>query len=214
MQNYYDRRIFDISLPLSETTIIYPNNVPLKIETHAHMPESTTHLSKITMGTHTGTHVDAPMHAVLEAASLDQIPLENFIGICRVVDATHRMAGESVKKEDLGDVVAGERLLIKTSNSVRGFDHFYDDYVYLDGDAADWLAYIGVQLVGIDYLSIKQRGSKDQRPHTCLLEKNIPIIEGINLNHISAGRYEIICLPLKFIGVEGGPARVILRELK
>jgi arylformamidase len=214
MNNYTDKKIIDISLPLSATTIVYPNNVPLQIETHAHMPEATTHLSKITMGTHTGTHVDAPMHAVVNGQTLDQIPLEVFVGLCRVVDASHRGPGESVKKADLGDVVAGERILIKTSNSLRGFNEFYDDYVYLDGDTADWLAEIGVKLVGIDYLSIKQKGSKDQRPHTSLLEKNIPIIEGINLNNVGAGYYELVCLPLKFIGVEGGPVRAILREIK
>lgn len=211
--NYTDKKIIDISLPLSDKTVVYPGNVPLVIETHAHMPEASTHLSKITMGTHTGTHIDAPMHAVIGANTLDQIPLDTFVGVCRVIDATHRLAGECVKKEDLGDVLAGERILIKTSNSIRGFDSFYDDYVYLDGDAADWLADMSVGLVGIDYLSIKQRGSKDQRPHTSLLENNIPIIEGINLNHVEAGHYEMICLPLNFVGVEGGPARIILREL-
>lgn len=211
--NYSDKKIIDISLPLSSETIVYPNNVPLEIETHAHMPEATTHLSKITMGTHTGTHIDAPMHAVLDADTLDQIPLDTFVGLCRVVDASHRGPGESVKKEDLGEVLKGERILIKTSNSIRGFEEFYNDYVYLDGDTADWLAEIGVKLVGIDYLSIKQKGSKDQRPHTSLLEKNIPIIEGINLNNVNAGFYELFCLPLNFIGVEGGPARAILREI-
>lgn len=208
-----DKKIIDISLPLTNSTVVYPNNVPLSIETHAHMPESTTHLSKITMGTHTGSHIDAPMHAVIGANTLDQIPLDTFIGVCRVVDATHRGPGESVKKEDIGEVKIGDRILIKTSNSIRGFEKFYDDYVYLDGDAADWLASEKVQLVGIDYLSIKQKGSKDQRPHTSLLENNIPIIEGINLNNIAPGYYELICLPLKFVGVEGGPARIILREL-
>lgn len=212
--NYSDKKVIDISLPLSEATIVYPGNVPLKIETHAHMPEATTHLSKITMGTHTGTHVDAPMHAVIGGNSLDAIPLDTFIGLCRVVDATHRGPGEAVKFEDLGNVVLGERILIKTSNSLRGFRQFYNDYVYLDGDAADKLAEIGVKLVGIDYLSIKQKGSKDQRPHTSILEKNIPIIEGINLNYVGAGHYELICLPINFIGVEGGPVRAILREIK
>lgn len=210
---YKDKKLIDISLPLSNSTVVYPNNVPLSIETHAHIPESKTHLSKITMGTHTGTHIDAPMHAVLGADTLDQIPLETFVGLCRVADATHRGPGESVKREDIGDVSVGDRILIKTSNSIRGFEKFYEDYVYLDGDAADWLSEKGVSLVGIDYLSIKQRGSNDHRPHTSLLEKNIPIIEGINLNHVGPGYYELICLPLKFVGVEGGPARIILREL-
>lgn len=211
--HYSNKKIIDISLPLSEKTIVYPGNVPLKIETHAHMPEATTHLSKITMGTHTGTHIDAPMHAVIGGNSLDAIPLDTFVGLCRVVDATHRGPGEAVNFEDLGNVVSGEVILIKTSNSMRGFEEFYSDFVYLDGDAADKLAEIGVKMVGIDYLSIKQKGSLDQRPHTSLLEKNIPIIEGINLKSVGSGYYELICLPLNFIGVEGGPARVVLREL-
>lgn len=209
------KKIIDISLPLTDSTIVYPGNVPLTIETHAEMPEATTHLSKITMGTHTGTHMDAPMHAVIGAPSLDQIPLETLVGECKVIDVSHRGAGEAVMIEDLegADIQKGDRVLLKTSNSLRGFDTFYGDYVYLDGDAADWLVEREPALVGIDYLSIKQRGSSDQRPHTSILEKNIPIVEGINLKDVDAGEYELICLPLKFMGVEGGPVRAILQTI-
>ncbi|MDO8590750.1 MAG: hypothetical protein Q7R65_02090 [bacterium] len=110
----------------------------------------------------------------------------------------------------LHKVKKAERILVKTRNSLRGFDKFYDDYIYLNGDAADYLAELGISLFGIDYFSVKQRGSKDQRPHTSLLSKNIPIIEGLDLSQVPAGNYTLVCLPLKFTGIEGGPARVIL----
>lgn len=210
------KKIIDISLPLTNATPVYPNNVPLTIETHAEMPSANTHLSKVTLGTHTGTHVDAPSHAVIGANNLEQIPLETFIGQCKVFDVTHRQAGDAVKIEDLKNKVIekGDRILFKTSNSIRGFESFYDDYVYVDGDLADWLAKKEIALVAIDALSIKQRGSKDQRPHTSLLSKNIPIIEGVNLKDVEEGEYELVCLPLKFEGVEASPVRAILVSRK
>ncbi len=203
-------KIFDVSIPLSNKTVVYPGNVPLSIDVHHEMPEHATHLSKITMGSHTGTHVDAPSHAVRDGLSLDDIALETFVGPCRVLDCT-RSAG-SVKIFDLKkfNVKKGERILVKTQNSILGFETFRDDYIYLDGDAADYMAELGIALFGIDYFSVKQRGSKDQRPHTSLLAKNIPIIEGLDLSQVSVGSYTLVCLPLKFIGIEGGPARVIL----
>lgn len=202
--------IIDISLPLDEKTLIYPGNVGLSVLVHQAMPTNNTHSSKITMGSHTGTHIDAPSHAVLGANSLNQMPLETFVGPCRVLDFTGSKG--SIKTEELKakNVKAGERILAKTTNSLRGFETFYDDYVYLDGDSADYLAELGIKLFGIDYLSIKQRGSKDQRPHTSLLSKNIPIIEGVNLKEVSEGEYELFALPLKFTSIEGAPARVIL----
>ena len=203
-------KIYDISLPLNGKTVIYPGNVPLEIAVHHEMPEHATHLSKITMGSHTGTHVDAPSHAVYGAASLDAISLETFVGPCRVLDCTDSVG--AVKIEDLKKhkVKKAERILVKTQNSLRGFATFRDDYIYLDGDTADYLAELGITLFGIDYFSVKQRGSKDQRPHTSLLSKNIPIIEGLDLSLVPAGKYTLVCLPLKFTGIEGSPARALL----
>ncbi|MFT5180090.1 MAG: arylformamidase, partial [Candidatus Paceibacteria bacterium] len=194
--------------------VVYPNNVPVSIETHAQMPEASTHLSKITLGSHSGTHVDAPMHAVEGAPTLDQIPLETFVGPCKVFDMSHLKGGEAVKIEDFEgkEVNEGDRVLIKTSNSERRFSEFYDDYVYLDGDCAEWLKEKKIRIFGIDYFSVKQRGSDDHRPHTSLLSANIPVIEGIDLKEVSGGEYELYCLPLKFTGIEGGPVRAILIE--
>lgn len=206
------QKIIDISLPLDNQTIIFPGNVSVTLETHAQMPVASSHLSKIVMGSHSGTHVDAPLHAIVGGMTIDKIPLETFVGLCRVIDFTSSKEAitlDDVKRENIR---AGERILAKTTNSARGFEKFYDDYIYLDGDAADYLADIGITLFGIDYLSVKKRGSADNRAHTSLLKKSIPIIEGINLKNVLEGNYTLICLPLKFIGLEGAPARTILLQ--
>ena len=204
-------KIIDISLPLNNQTPIYPGNVPVSVSIHHAMPEHATQLSAITFGSHSGTHIDAPAHAITGAPALDKIPLENFVGTCRVLDFSNDLA-EGVTQSFLEskNIKPGERILLKTRNSIRGFKEFYDDYVYLDGDAADYLASLGVQLVGIDALSIKKRGSTDHRPHLSLLSKNIPIVEGLNLSEVAEGEYELYCLPLNFTNIDGAPARAIL----
>lgn len=204
-------KIIDISLPLNNDTPVYPGNVPLSVSVHHSMLEHATQLSSITMGSHTGTHIDAPAHAVAGAPTLDKVPLENFVGPCRVLDFS-KSEEVSVTKEMLKNknIKKGERILLKTKNSLRGFKEFYENYVYLSGDGADYLANLPVLLVGIDALSIKQRGSNDHRPHTSLLSKNIPIVEGLDFSAVSEGEYELYCLPLNFTGIDGAPARAVL----
>jgi arylformamidase len=203
-------KIYDISLSLNNQTIIYPGNPEINIEPHRSVPEFPTNLSKITFGSHTGTHIDAPRHVDNDSIGADKINLEACIGPCRVLDMT--AARESIKVSDLEreSVRAGERILVKTKNSLRGFKDFYDDYIYLDGDAADYLADIGIILFGIDSLSIKKRGGLDTRPHTSFLKKNIVLFEGLDLSKIEPGEYQFIGLPLKFTDLDGAPARAIL----
>jgi len=211
-------KIYDISISLDDKTIIYPNNPELVIEDFSKIPESSSRLSKITIGSHTGTHLDAPSHAILDGIDLDKIPLSNFIGLCKVYDFSYLKPGECIKISDFENageafqIKSGYRILVKTSNSERGYNEFYDDFVYLDGDAAEWLAEKGIALFGIDYLSIKQKGSKDNRPHTALLSKNIPVLEGINLKEVPKGEYNLFCPPIKFVGIDGSPTRAILTD--
>lgn len=207
-------RIIDISHEIHDGMVVYPNNAPVSIEPYAEMAAgASSNLSKVTLGTHTATHVDAPLHVIPGAGDLSSLSLERFIGLCRVIDARHRGPGELVMMSDVSDVVEGERILVKTSNSARGLSTFFEDFVALSGDAADFLAAKNITLFGIDYLSIKQRGSSDNRAHTSLLQQGIPIIEGLNLADVEAGTYELICLPLKLHGVEGGPVRAVLRTV-
>jgi len=208
-------KIIDISQEIQDGMVVYPNNAPVSIESFASISSgASSNLSKVTLGTHTATHVDAPLHVFDGEGGLETLALERFIGPCRVVDASHRGPGELVMIEDLGDVVQGERLLVKTSNSNRDTETFLEDFVALDGGAADFLAEKEITLFGIDYLSIKQRGSTDNRAHTSLLKKGIPVVEGLRLAAVEAGRYELLCLPLKLANVEGGPVRAVLRTLE
>lgn len=201
----------DISLPLYEGMITYPGNPPFLAEWQQ---TPNTYLTKVTTGTHAGTHVDAPRHVDEAGTPVDEIALDRFFGPCRVLDLSS--AKEHITLADLEPhaIKSGERILLKTNNSERGFAAFYDDYVYLEGDAADWLRDRDVALVGIDSLSIKKRGGEDQRPHESLLHAEIPIIEGLNLAGVAAGIYTFIGLPLRLQGREGSPIRAVLIAAK
>lgn len=205
-------KIIDISIPINNKTIIYPNNPSVSIEKVSDLPESSSRLSKISFGSHTGTHIDAPSHTIQYGDPIEYYSLDNFIGDCRVFDFSYLEAGSLIKISDFEkfEIKAGDRILVKTSNSLRGFDEFYEDFVALDGDCADWLAEKNISLFGIDYLSIKKRGSSDNRAHNSLLSKNIPIIEGLNLKEASAGNFQIFCPPLNISGIDGSPARAVL----
>jgi len=203
-------KIIDISLPITESMPVYPGNRETKI-TAVRSASGTSVLSEISITSHAGTHIDAPNHVHGAGdAGIDDLPLERFYGPCRVLDLTD--CSRSISREVLQNhrIQAGERILCKTHNSVRGFDTFYDDYVYLEGAAAQYLAECGVVLAGIDALSIKQRGLKDNTAHTALLSRNIPIIEGLNLAGAEPGTYTLAAFPLAFQGIDGSPTRAIL----
>lgn len=199
--------IIDISWPLTNTTSVYPGNPPIKITP---IPSASSRVSRLEFGTHSGTHFDAPVHDNSNDRGMDVYPLELFIGPCRVIDATSESETISLQLVQSIKPLAGERLLFRTTNSELPKDKFFDDYIYLSGDAADYLAEVGVGLVGVDYLSIKQRGSSDHRPHTSLLSKHIAIIEALDLSKVEAGSFTLVAFPLNIPDGDGAPARVVL----
>jgi len=199
--------MIDISLSLEEGMITYPDNPPFVIK-DASGPTSSR--SIITIGTHTGTHIDAPRHVFKEGKGISKIPLVRYVGECRVLDLTKAKKAITIGDLESLKIKKGERILAKTRNSKRGFKTFYDDYVYLDGDAADYLVKKGITLFGIDSLSVKQRGGADHRPHLSLLKKGIVIFEGLDLSKATPGAYTFVGLPLKLGDVDGAPARAIL----
>ncbi len=207
MTNFTPKKIIDISLALEEGMIAYPDNPPFVIK---RVVGATSSRSILTLGTHTGTHIDAPLHVFKDGKGVNKIPLARFVGPCRVLDLSK--AKESITIKDLESfcIKKGERILIKTSNSKRGFKIFYDDYIYLDGDAADYLAKKCIMLLGIDSLSVKKRGGADHRPHLSLLKKGIVIFEGLNLSKAQGGAYTFVGFPLKLGDIDGAPARAIL----
>lgn len=199
--------IIDISLPLSGKTVVYPGNPKVRIKS---LRGKTSDLSEITFGSHTGTHVDAPRHVFKIGRGVGELPLASFIGPCRVLDLTNVSGAIAVGDLQPHRIRARERILVKTKNSQRGYKKWRDDYVWLMPDAAKFLAKKKIALFGIDALSVKQRGSPDNQPHTALLSRNIPIVEGLDLKRILPGRYFLAVLPLKFMGLDGAPARAVL----
>jgi arylformamidase len=205
MKDYSE--IIDVSLPLHTHMVVYPNNPVFEVEP---IESTTSFISRLALGTHTGTHVDAPAHAEKGAAGVDELPLEAFVGPCRVLDMTQVEEGISVADLEAAEIGEGERILVKTRNSSRGYDEFYENFIYLDGDAAEYLASKDIRLFGTDYLSIKKKGSMDNRPHTALLSKMIPIVEGLDLSKVEPGKYTFVALPLKLVDLDGSPVRAIL----
>lgn len=163
---------------------------------------------------HTGTHIDAPLHFLQGGKSVDQITLETLIGPVYVAEVPAQVDAITVDVLKSLALPAGvQRLLFKTRNSLlwsSGTDKFDPNFVALTADAAQWLVDRGVAVVGIDYLSI-QRFTDGPETHQILLGANVVVIEGVDLSQVEPGNYELFCLPLKLKGVEGAPARVILK---
>jgi arylformamidase len=169
-------------------------------------------VSKLSLGAHTGTHMDAPLHFLRDGAGIDTMPFLATLGIARVIEIHDPV---SIKPAELAGhaIQPGERVLFKTLNSSRCWqaDSFVEDFIYISADAASYLAARGVQTVGVDYLSVGGFRADGAATHRALLEAGIWIIEGLNLAQVRPGSYELICLPLRLLHADGAPARAILR---
>lgn len=206
-------KIIDVTVPLSAALPTYPGDPRFQLEFTDRIADgAASNVSRISLGSHSGTHVDAPYHFLADGATVDQLPLEILIGKCRVVEVSDRERVERAQLEafDLRDDL---RLLIKTrmSGQLRQ-PEFQEDFVYLTPDAATYLVQAGIKLVGVDYLSVEKFGSKDFAAHHTLLAAGIVIIEGLDLSLVDPGDYELTCLPLLVAGGDGAPARVVLRK--
>jgi arylformamidase len=167
-------------------------------------------VSHLSLGVHTGTHVDAPRHFIRGAAGVESLPLTALIGPVRVVSIQHEGAIRVEELERAG-LEGVERVLFRTRNSDQWSDSvFKEDFVYLDPDAAHWLADRGTRLVGVDYLSVEAFAAAEPQTHRTLLGAGAVIVEGLDLREISPGEYFLSCLPQKQAGADGAPARVVL----
>jgi len=208
-------KIHDVSVPIRDGGLVYPGNPPIHIELQQAIAKGAgANVSHVDFGSHTGTHVDAPRHFFDDGAGIDQIPLDVLIGQAMVVgfgDDVRAVTRGDLERFDLSGV---ERLLLRTRNStyLTQDPNFHQDYTYLAPDGAEHLVAQGVKLVGIDYLSIEQFHSGHHRTHLTLLGAGIVIVEGLNLDGIVDGRYELCCLPLRLVGCDGAPARAVLIE--
>ena len=196
-------RIIDITRPLSQKILTYPGDTPpvFRQTDHGRYLITDLHLS-----THTGTHIDAPVHYLKTGTTIDAIPLSHVLGACRVIDVTS--AGISITSNYLKGRLDGCcRLLLKTSFS--GTDHFEEDYPSLTTDAARLITECDMKCVGIDSPSIESYLC-DGTVHRELLGHGCIIIELLDLSDVAEGDYTLVALPLRFTGLDGSPARVIL----
>lgn len=205
-------KIIDVTVPLSADLPTFPGDPPFELQvTHRLQDGQGYNVSRISLGSHTGTHIDAPYHFIADGVTVDELPLEILMGKVRVVDLGGRDVVERADLEahDLRDDL---RLFIKTRNSGQLRQRaFQEDYVYLTPDAATCLAQIGIKLVGFDYLSIEKFGSREYLAHRALLEAGVVIVEGLDLSEVEPDEYDMVCLPLRIQGGDGAPARVVLR---
>ena len=199
------------------TTPVYDGDAPMKFDFLKDMRRGDPlTLSVYSLGAHSGTHIDAPMHFVADGAPVDRIPLDALVGPARVVQIP-----DSVQAIDAVELArhqwkGAERVLFRTRSTERRWmssAEFHRDFAYIAPDAAQLLADAGVKLVGIDYISAEQFGAPAPLTHRILLGKGTPIVEGLDLTDVPAGDYDLIVLPMKVRGHEGAPARAIVRKL-
>jgi len=203
-------KIIDVSWPISEHMTTYKNKKPVKVVKHAVFEKDGMRDSSLLCSMHTGTHVDAPSHFLLQGCSIDRISLEQMNGLCRVVDLSHVM--DEILLQDLAEhnPQEGERLLLKTRNSQHNTDDRFDfSFISLSYDAALFLVERKVQLIGVDGLGI-ERNQPGHPVHKALFAEKIVIVEGLRLVHVIPGSYQFICAPLLIHGAEAAPCRAFL----
>lgn len=211
--------IYDVTVPIFNELPTWPGDPGVELSDWRRLANGdAANVSTLNLGAHTGTHVDAPAHFIEGAGKVEDLDLAVLIGEAEVVAVP-----EDCRAIDEAFVVAhcslgAKRIIFKTRNSAFWSEsklQFHEDFTYLDLKAAETLVQRGVKLVGIDYLSIEKFDSGKHETHVALLSQGVVILEGLNLGEVPAGRYELICLPLRLrsnLG-DGAPARAVLRTL-
>ena len=206
-------KLLDVSVPLAAGIPAYPGNPDFELQPVKRIADgASSNVSRLVMGTHTGTHVDAPKHFFDDGLGVDALPLNLLLGRARVVEIIKRGGIGAVELQAAG-LREDIRVLLKTSNSALwNGEGFHEDYTHLTDGGARYLVEQGVKVVGIDYLSVEQFKKAGAPAHRALLSQGVVIIEGLNLSEAEPGMYEMYCLPLRVAGGDGAPARVILKR--
>lgn len=206
--------LIDVSYPYIDSMAVYPNNPKFSIQRVQDLEKGdSASVSLITMGSHTGTHIDAPSHFISGGKTLDQIPLQAMNGVAKVFDL--RGNGEITKKvlANYG-ILSQDIIILKTDNSnVFHGDIVLDDYVTLDYEAAEYLVQKGIKMVCIDYMTIERPREKrvsGKSVHNIFLSNEILIAEALNLTGVEQGMYQLYCFPINIEGADGAPVRMVL----
>lgn len=210
------QNIIDISIPINDGMISWPGDPAVEVSKTMDVAcGDCATVSRLNMGSHTGTHVDAISHFKADGLTIDQMDLSVYVGPVLVVDVPQMPEITAKALFDMDINWSGiQRVIFKTDNSKTQWwaEPFNNDFVHLSLGAAQFLTGEGVQLIGIDYLSVEGFYSQGAVVHHHLLEHQVHIVEGLNLTEVIPGWYEIVCLPLKIANGDGAPARVILRR--
>lgn len=201
-------RMYDVTGAIFEGMTVYKNKPEkqpkIRPQTNGYVTES-----RIELDVHTGTHVDAPLHMVVDGETFETIPLDKLVGACKVLDLTD--VDDRITQADLKRfaIEKGDFLLFKTKNSFS--EEFSFEFVYLAHDGAEYLASLGVRGVGTDALGI-ERSQEGHPTHKTLFAAEIIVIEGLRLQEVEQGEYFLVAAPLKLLGTDAAPARVLLFE--
>lgn len=203
-------RIVDLSKTLDEGTLTYPGDEGIRFRSLKNASDGGWNLSCFRMGSHSGTHVDSPLHLVDGGKPVSEVPVERFCGPCVVLDLTGLALGEAITAGVLepfeGDVEEGDVVVFKTKNSFLDDAAFREDFVYLAPSGAELLVARRIKGLAIDYLSVGPRET-----HEILLGGGVTVFENVTCRAVVPGRYFFVGLPIK-LALEGAPARVILIE--
>jgi arylformamidase len=211
-------RIHDISLGIVNDMLVWPGDPAVEVVPRIQISKGdAANVSELRLGTHTGTHVDPPVHFIDGAAGIDEVSLDVLFGPATVADLRGRpgpLGRQDLERLNLSPTVT--RLLLKTDNSDQWTKprpiEFKNDYTCLSVEAAEWLIERGIELIGVDYLSVERKGSPGHPVHGKLLGNGVVIVEGLDLSGVEPGDYTLVCLPLKILGGDGGPARALLLQ--
>jgi arylformamidase len=206
-------KLLDVSVPLAPGLPTYPGNPVFELQPLKRIAEGgSSNVSRLVLGTHSGTHIDAPRHFIDDAPGVEGLRLDLLIGRARVVEVDKR-GGITAAELEAAGLREDLRVLFKTPNSALwNSTTFHEDYTYLTEAAARYLVEQGVKVVGIDYLSVEQFKKAGAPAHHALLRSGAIVIEGLNLSEAEPGMYEMYCLPLLVAGGDGAPARVVLKR--
>ena len=206
-------KYIDISVPINSNLPIWPGSQKPELRENLSIKNGDiANESSINVNLHTGTHIDAPSHFIDNGLTIDKIPIGKLMGSAFVasIKNVNTITEETLEKSSIPKHV--KRLLLQTDNTelwIKNNGIFYEDYVALSPRAAKWIVNRGIDLIGIDYLSI-QKYTDGPETHQILLGNNIVILEGLNLNNVSQGWYDLICLPIRYENIEASPARALL----
>lgn len=205
--------IIDISWPIRPTMTTYKDKKDVTFIATKTFERDHARESRLAVGCHTGTHIDAPAHFLPDGAPIQAMTLSSTVGPCKVLDMTYVKGSLEAEVFQQHDIDGGDIIICKTANSfLSADDPFNVSFVFVAASGARYLADKKIKAIGIDYLGI-ERNQPDHATHEIFMRADIAIIEGLRLEHVLPGKYFLWCLPLALHGLEAAPARAILTNL-